>query len=90
MISAYVIITTYLYLVWSKVGSEIITGLNGKYYTPVLLPLFTLIASYIKTKQPKIFICKTVYTLTALILTSAAISILIRFYDLFPNLYYKV
>lgn len=36
---AYIIITTYLYLAWSKVGGLIIEGLNGKYYTPLLLPV---------------------------------------------------
>lgn len=89
-IAAYIIITTYLYLAWTKVGGSIIEGLNGKYYTPLLLPLFAVIASSINTKQPDKKIYNTVYLFIALILASGALSLLTRFYDIFPYMNYKI
>lgn len=83
-------ITTYLYLAWTKVGGSIIEGLNGKYYTPLLLPLFAVIASSINTKLPDKKIYNTVYLFTALILASGALSLLTRFYDIFPYMNYKI
>ena len=90
-ITGYVIISTYLYLAWSNVGSLIITGLNGKYYTPLLIPIFAVIAALIKYKKDennKIFNISAISI--TLILFSGAISILTRFYDIFPNLYYQI
>ena len=89
-IAAYIMITTYLYLAWTKVGGSIIEGLNGKYYTPLLLPLFAVIASSINTKLPDKKIYNTVYLFTALILVSGALSLLTRFYDIFPYMNYKI
>ena len=89
-VTAYIIITTYLYLAWSKVGANIIEGLNGKYYTPLLFPLFAVIASSINTKSPDKNIYNSVYLFTALILASGAISLLTRFYDIFPYMNYSI
>ncbi len=87
---AYIIITTYLYLAWSKVGANIIEGLNGKYYTPLLFPLFAVMASSINTKYPETKIYNGIYLFAALILASGAISLLTRFYDIFPYMNYNI
>ena len=89
-IFAYIMITTLIYLSWSKVGGNIIEGLNGKYYTPLLFPIFAVIASSIKTKKSHNYINNFVYLFTALILGSGAMSLLLRFYDIFPYLNYQI
>lgn len=88
LIISYLLIVTYMYLSWSPVGSGIVTGLNGKYFITLLLPLLILIASKIKTKFTvnNNLIC----AFSFLILFSAVFSILIRFYNIFPNLYYQI
>lgn len=88
LLISYLLIVTYMYLSWSPVGSGIVTGLNGKYFITLLLPLLILIASKIKTKFK--VNNNLVYAFSFLILFSAVFSILIRFYNMFPNLYYQV
>lgn len=88
---AYIIISTYLYLAWSKVGNPIIIGLNGKYYTPLLIPLFAIIATSLKDKKEESKKVINIISISiTLILLSGAISIITRFYDIFPNLYYQI
>lgn len=81
-IISYLIISTYLYLAWSPVGNDIIIGLNGKYYTPLLLPLLTVTALILKSKQHPITpqVTLGVYIFTSIILTSSVISLISRFY----------
>ncbi len=88
LLISYFIIVTYMYLSWSPVGSGIVTGLNGKYFITLLLPLLILLASKIKTS----FILNNnlIFTFSFFVLFSAVISLLIRFYNVFPNLYYQI
>ena len=90
--SAFIIFTS-MYLMWSAVGSSLIMGLNGKYFTPIMLPFLLLF--YNRTKisldenqknNMKLFI----YLAIALILLSSELSLLHRFYNLTPNLYYSI
>lgn len=92
VIFSYIIITTYLYLAWTKVGGNIIQGLNGKYYTLLLCPLFTLITAPPpkKLQHFKIYAQKLILISVFLILSSGAISLLIRFYDIFPYMNYQI
>lgn len=83
------LIYTTLYLMWSQVGSSIVTGLNGKYFTPLVLPLCLLFLGKTKLnnfENVKLFI----YIAVILILISSDLSIIHRFYGLTPNLYYKI
>ncbi len=89
-IFGYILITTYLYLAWTEVGGNIIQGLNGKYYTPLLLPVFAAITLSIKSKCSNRKINNIIYFFTALILTSGTISILTRFYNIFPYMTYQI
>lgn len=81
-IASYLFISTYLYLAWSPIGNSIIIGLNGKYFTPLLLPVLTVIALLLKNKQHKITstIIYGMYGFSAIILTSSIISLVCRFY----------
>lgn len=85
---SYCVIVTLIYLSWTMPKALIVTGLNGKYFTPVLLPFLISIGQFIKCK----ITIKPVYIYgySFLILFSAAISLLIRFYNIFPNLYYQI
>lgn len=88
LLISYLLIVTYMYLSWSPVGSGIVTGLNGKYFITLLLPLLILAASKIK---PKFDINNNlIYAFSFFILFSVLFSLLIRFYNMFPNLYYQV
>ena len=92
IIFSYIIITTYLYLAWTKVGGNIIQGLNGKYYTLLLIPLFTLITAPPpkRLRHFKIYSEKLIFISVFLILSSGAVSLLIRFYNIFPYMNYQI
>lgn len=84
-------IFTSVYLIWSRVGASIIMGLNGKYFTPFMLPFlllfqnkFSLQKKYQRIAQIAILIA------VILILFSSDLSLINRFYEITPNLYYKV
>lgn len=86
-----ILIFTNMYIMWSAVSSPIIFGLNGKYFTPLMLPLLLLF--YNKTKssitdsdQIKLLI----YIAIILILISSDLSLLHRFYGLTPQLRYSI
>lgn len=83
------IIFTEVYIIWSNVGSSIIYGLNGKYFTPLMLPLSLLFYGKFKPKASE-NIKVLIYLAIILILISSDLSIIHRFYGLTPNLYYKV
>ncbi len=87
------LIFTTMYLMWSSVGNSIITGLNGKYFTPIMLPFLLLFYNRAKialTDNSKLNIKLFIYIAIILILISSDLSLLHRFYNLTPNLYYKV
>ena len=84
-------IFTCMYLMWSGVGSGIIYGLNGKYFIPIMIPIFLLFKNKLKydIKQDeiiKLIIC----IILILVLISSDLSILHRFYNITPNLHYKI
>lgn len=85
---SYCIIVTLIYWSWTAPRSLIVFGLNGKYFIPILLPFLLSINTFVKCN----FQIKNVYLYgyLALVLTSAVVSILIRFYNIFPNLYYQI
>lgn len=83
------LIFTNMYLMWSAVASPVIYGLNGKYFTPIMLPFLLLFFGQRKINLPeqtKLFI----FIAIILILISSDLSIIHRFYGLTPNLYYKI
>lgn len=91
VVFATIMIYSTLYLMWSKIGSGIIFGLNGKYFTPVIMPLLLLLNNKIKIdftdkETLKLFI----YLAVVLILFSSDLSLLHRFYGLTPQLHYKI
>ena len=85
-----IIITfTSLYIMWSPVTNNIILGLNGKYFIPLILPALLLFKNcnckYDINKIKPILIIMLI-----LILFSSELSLLHRFYDITPQLYYKI
>lgn len=86
-----IIIFTNMYVMWSAVGYPVILGLNGKYFTPLMLPLLLLF--YNKTKahiENPDQIRLLIYITLILILISSDLSLLHRFYGLTPELHYSV
>lgn len=85
---SYCVIVTLIYISWDKPGSNIVLGLNGKYFTPLLLPFLIAVNTFVKYKVnlKNVYI----YGYTGLVLLSAVVSVLVRFYNIFPNLYYQV
>lgn len=80
---------TSLYIMWSPVGNDVILGLNGKYFIPMMLPLFLMF----KPQNARYDYNQTVYAvvlLLILILFTSELSLLHRFYDITPQLYYKI
>ncbi len=80
---------TSLYVMWTPVGNGLIQGLNGKYFIPLMLPLFLLFKKEIPKydyKTVSIFVIVTII----LILFTSELSLLHRFYDITPQLYYKI
>jgi uncharacterized membrane protein len=89
IITGTILTYTSLYVMWTPVGNSLILGLNGKYFIPMMLPLFLLF----KKEIPK-YDEKRVYTFVLialiLILFTSELSLLHRFYNITPQLYYKV
>lgn len=85
-----VIITyTSLYIMWTPVGNSVVLGLNGKYFIPLMMPMFLLF----KTSKAKYDYNSVKYAIVIalfLILASSELSLLHRFYNITPQLYYKV
>ena len=79
---------TSLFLMWTPVGNSIVLGLNGKYFTPLILAFLLLL----KKEDAKYDERKKLFIIIALILIllSSELSILQRFYDITPNLYYMI
>jgi len=93
VIASVFLIFTSMYLMWSAVGSSVIIGLNGKYFTPIMLAFLLLFYNRSKTnlnENQKNIIKLLIYVAITLILISSDLSLLHRFYDITPNLYYKV
>lgn len=88
IIFAVFVIFTTMYLMWSQVGSPVIYGLNGKYFIPLMLPILLLFYNKIKISFP--YAKPLIYFLLILILVSSDLSIIHRFYEMTPNLYYKI
>ena len=89
IITGIVLTYTSLYIMWSPVANPLILGLNGKYFIPLMMPLFLLF----KKSQPKYdytITLKYVSPVVILILFTSELSLLYRFYNLTPQLYYKV
>ena len=85
------VIATYtsLYIMWSPVANSVVLGLNGKYFIPLVLPLCLLF----KTKSAKYnyeYIKVAMIIAVIFILISSELSLLHRFYNLTPQLYYKI
>lgn len=80
---------TSLYVMYSPVENDIILGLNGKYFIPLVLA-FLLLFKPIKSKYNYEIVKYAVIIAIVLILISSDVSLLHRFYDITPNLYYKV
>jgi uncharacterized membrane protein len=88
-----VLISTELYIIWSKPASPLIYALCGRYFIPIVLPFLLVIGNFLNIKLSdsqkralRILIC----ILLILILISSDLSLIHRFYVLTPNLYYKV
>lgn len=91
IILSFFFIFTTLYLMWSRVGSSIIFGLSGKYFIPVMMPLLLLFHNRIHLQEKYQDIAKIViFSAVILILISSDLSLIHRFYDMTPNLHYKV
>jgi len=89
IITGVILTYTSLYIMWSPVANPLILGLNGKYFIPLMMPLFLLF----KKSQPKYdykITLKYVILAVILILFTSELSLLYRFYNLTPQLYYKV
>lgn len=85
------IILTYtsLYIMWSPVKNPVVLGLNGKYFIPLMLPFLLLFknnsAKFNNHKLQLIIIIATIF-----ILISSDLSLIHRFYDMTPQLYYNI
>lgn len=90
VIISYIIIATFMYLSWTPVGYSIILGLNGKYFTPIILPFLLLFHNSLHLNIDKNYIKWLIFFFLILILLSSDLSILNRFYGITPNLYYKI
>lgn len=78
-----------MYMMWSKIASPIIYGINGKYFTPLSLPFLLIFYNYSKFNLPsnaKLIIFITII----LILISSDLSILYRFYNIAPTFNYDI
>ena len=89
LIAGTIITYTSLYIMWSPVGNSVVLGLNGKYFIPLMLPLCLIfkksIAQYDYDKVKFAIIIAVI-----LILASSEMSLLHRFYNITPQLYYKI
>lgn len=84
-----IITYTSLYLMWSPVANNIVLGLNGKYFIPLILPLFLLFKSP-NAKFNYTSVKYAIILVLILILLSSDFSLMHRFYNITPNLYYKI
>lgn len=86
------IILTYtsLYIMWSPVGNNVVLGLNGKYFIPMVLPVLLMFkpAKQNNLNYEKIKIIIILFAI--LILISSDLSLIHRFYNMTPQLYYKI
>lgn len=73
-----VFLVTLVYLSWNKTGAPVVMGLNGKYFTPVLLPLIVAAGS-LSCKSFQLPV-KYIYCYRFLVLFSAICSITLKFY----------
>lgn len=91
---AVVSIFTCMYLMWTCVSSGIILGLNGKYFIPIMMPILLLFKNKLNANIKNIAIINLIkiliFAAVILILLSSDLSILHRFYNITPNLYYKI
>ena len=74
---------------WTPVGNSVVLGLNGKYFIPLMMPMFLLF----KTSKAKYDYNSVKYAIVValiLILASSELSLLHRFYNITPQLYYKI
>lgn len=84
-----ILIFTSLYIMWSPVANPIILGLNGKYFIPLMLPLFLLFKKQ-EAKYDYNNVIRFIIIALILILFTSELSLLHRFYDITPQLYYKI
>jgi len=87
------LVSTYMYISWSALGSNIILGLNGKYFIPLMPVVILILAVNLKcvsVKLSEVFCKKIIYVSILCCLISSLFSVLHRFYGLTPNLYYSV
>jgi len=89
LITGIIITFTSLYIMWSPLKNSIILGLNGKYFIPMLLPALLLLKK-IKFNYDYEKLAGIGILLLILILFSSELSLLHRFYDITPQLYYKI
>lgn len=85
------VILTYtsLYIMWTPVGNSVVLGLNGKYFIPLMLPFLLLFkngAGRYDFETVKLVIIIAI----VVILISSDFSLLHRFYNMTPQLYYKI
>lgn len=88
-----VLISTELYVIFSKAASPIIYGLCGRYYIPIVLPFLFLAGKFINIKisdENRRNLQVLILILLVLILISSDLSLIQRYYTLTPDLYYKV
>lgn len=89
LIAGTVITYTSLYIMWSPVGNSVVLGLNGKYFIPLMLPLCLIFKNSIaKYDYEKVKLAIIIAVI--LILASSELSLLHRFYNITPQLYYKI
>lgn len=89
LIAGTVITYTSLYIMWSPVGNSVVLGLNGKYFIPLMLPLCLIFKNSIaKYDYEKVKF--SIIIAVILILASSEMSLLHRFYNITPQLYYKI
>ena len=89
LISGIIITFTSLYIMWSPVENGVILGLNGKYFIPLLIPALLLLKKILPNYDYEKLIGIGIFLLI-LILFSSELSLLHRFYDITPQLYYKI
>ena len=89
LIAGTIITYTSLYIMWSPVGNSVVLGLNGKYFIPLMLPLCLIFKNSIaKYDYDKVKLAIIIAVI--LILASSELSLLHRFYNITPKLYYKI
>ena len=89
LIAGTILTYTSLYIMWTPVGNSVVLGLNGKYFIPLMLPFCLLFKKNYGTYNFDKVKCIIVIALI-LILLSSELSLLHRFYNITPQLYYKI